>query len=64
MNEGTCDICHVDGQQVEHFSFYVNGSEGIWMCEACKIAVTKIIRHMRSVSRRAKFDGIKKSLGK
>jgi hypothetical protein len=56
---GQCRICHIDNEELEHFSIYVTGSEGVHMCFMCKMSVTEYVRMLQSVSARAKMSGFK-----
>lgn len=55
-----CVICDSD-QGVKHYSLYVNGSEGIVLCESCQMGVVEYIRQMQRVASRAKKQMILRS---
>jgi hypothetical protein len=44
---GKCDICFSYPKIVDHYKFYVKGSEGIMICHDCRIYLTHIIEKKR-----------------
>lgn len=44
-----CGICRSNEDDVEHLNLYVEGSEGVWVCLSCRIALTEIARRMKSL---------------
>jgi hypothetical protein len=56
-----CSICYDEegeaGTELIHLPLYVNGSEGIEVCLACRTAITEFLRGMRSACGRVKRCG-------
>lgn len=58
----TCTICGADDSEckhIEHLSLFVCGSEGINACLNCRIALTDVARHMKTMAGMAKMRGFK-----
>ena len=53
--EGNCGICDEFDEEREHLNLYVNGSEGIWVCLKCRIALTETARSMQSLANRVEL---------
>jgi ribosomal protein L37AE/L43A len=49
---GKCNICKDHDDELTHLNLYVNGSEGIWICLRCRIALTDTAKYMQSLSGR------------
>lgn len=43
-----CKCCGT--RPARHVNLYVNGSEGVWLCQACVITITDLVRGMMRVS--------------
>ena len=41
-----CSICCTIGEDVTHLPLYVNGSEGIYVCLSCRLALTHLAEGM------------------
>jgi hypothetical protein len=49
--------CTVADDDATHLCLYVNGSEGIWVCLSCRMALTYCARGIQSASTRAHKRG-------
>ena len=54
--KGDCRICKKYDDERTHLNLYVNGSEGIWVCLKCRVALTEVARSMQSLSERVEFN--------
>jgi len=50
-----CSICGEQKEGIEHFKIYVNGSEGLNLCPACKMDVTEYCRNKRRENSKRKL---------
>jgi len=60
MKLAPCSICH-GPKQCNHFSLYVFGSEGVWLCHECEMAVHKFIRDLSLEKMRERRDSVKET---
>jgi hypothetical protein len=51
-----CGICGSIEDNLLHLPLYVNGSEGIDVCERCRVKITVIIQQVVSVANKARCD--------
>lgn len=50
-----CTICgNEPPEELEHLPIYVDGSEGVDICYACKMAVTEFLRTMKQACARSR----------
>ena len=54
--EAECQCCFDDSGELNHFSFYVFGSEGIWICPKCRLEITNFIRNKRAKNFQKKLN--------
>jgi len=54
----SCTICDSE-KETRHYSLYVNGSEGVNLCQVCQISVCKYIRDMQNLYFKGKRDTYK-----
>ena len=52
---GECYICGIE-QAIWYVGLYVVGSEGCWLCEACRNLVTEVARLLHSSRFRAQWS--------
>lgn len=57
---GDCTLCRDKDVDVTHLDLYVNGSEGIWACLNCRIALTNVATALQSVAGRATLQRFKR----
>jgi len=54
---GRCTICQCEPcEELRHLPLYISGSEGIDICYACSIALTEILRGMKSACSRSRIE--------
>lgn len=55
-----CKICHSENQ-VRNLNLYVNGSEGIDLCQECQMRIIKYIRELQNLASIARKHGYLKA---
>ena len=56
---GDCGVCLKKDTEIKHYSHYVTGSEGVWLCMTCRIAVTGFLKSMMSAAFTARMETVK-----
>lgn len=60
-HSGECRVCFEKDRILHHFDLYVTGSEGIWMCEECRMILTENIRIIKADNLHKKLKREKES---
>jgi hypothetical protein len=58
-----CTICNqiVESDKARHHDIYVIGSEGVWLCYECEMALVNYLRAMQSMATRSKLTAFKEA---
>jgi len=57
----TCRVCGKEDKECRFLPLYIDGSEGMYICNACEMVVVELIRGMCRVAYRAKLVGYKRA---
>ena len=59
-----CSLCECEDDDASHLDLYVVGSEGIYVCLQCRLALTQCARGIRSAVTKSNMNLRKKLAGK